>query len=144
MSASNGRPLVKTTTTTLIVGLLLGALPGAVAGIMWHNWQLRSLEGRFNIAVTRFDALKGAFEAEVNRERDEDDRLERGIADVRRDLALLQGQIPLRLPTVAEVVQQDRHLNAQDGRLDDVFRKLAAMCGQLAGISAASAKKAGC
>jgi hypothetical protein len=144
MSATNGIVRPKLSAMSLVVGILLGGLPGGVGGLMWHNWQLRSLENRFNVAVTRFDALKLAFEREVERERDEDDRLERGIADAKQALARLEGSLPLKLPAISEFIEQDKHLNVQDGRLDGMDRRLAAMCGQLAGISAANAKKAGC
>jgi hypothetical protein len=152
MSATNGRqPLVKMTTLTFIAGLLLGAAVFGIAGVMWHNWQLKSLsddmtalEKRFVAYNSRVDELRRAFDAEVSRERDEDDRLERGIADGKQALARLEGSLPLKLPAVHEFIEQDKHLSVQDGRLDDMQRKLSAMCGQLAAISAASAKKAGC
>lgn len=139
----------------LLIGIILGSLPGMTAGVLWQNFRIASLENRFVAATQRFDVLVRDFNAEVVRERDEDQNLERGIADNRRDLTDIRARLPLQLPTVAELIEQAQHLKAMDGRMDEQGRAIAALskaaadravvfCSALAKLSAASAKGSGC
>ena len=147
----NGKGGVVVPWWAALLAIIVCSVPGFVGGVFWQNVRIWTLEDRFIASAGRFDAHVRAFDAEVIRERDEDQKLERDIADVRRDLALLQGQIPLKLPTVSQLIQQDAHVNAQDGRMDEIDRRLraqadrsVALCAALAKLSAASAKGAGC
>ena len=135
----------------LVIGIVIGSLPGMAAGVIWQNLRLQSLENRFVAGAARFDQLQRDFNTEVARERDQDAGLERQIADARRDIANIQGSLPLKLPTITQLIEADAHAHAQDGRMDEIDRRLraqadrsVALCAALAKLSAASAKGAGC
>lgn len=134
-----------------IIAIVVCSVPGFVGGLAWQNTKLESLENRFVAAAGRFDQLVRDFNAETARERDQDQNLERSIADNRRDIANIQGSLPLKLPTITQLIEADAHAHAQDGRMDEIDRRLraqadrsVALCAALAKLSAASAKGAGC
>lgn len=147
----NGRRWIQGSAAWMLVAALVGSMPGVAFGIWYQHATIVSLQERFIAATKRYDQHILDFNGEVARERDEDTSLERQIADVRRDVANIQGSLPLKLPTITQLIQQDAHISAQDGRMDEIDRRLralgerqVALCVALGKLSAASAKGAGC
>jgi len=153
MSSTNGNG--RRWTPWLLIAVLVGSMPGVAFGIWWQHYTIAQLQDRFIASTQRYDRHILDFNGEVARERDEDTSLERQIADTRRDIAALQASVPARLPAIAEIIGQAKLLDAQNGRMDEIDRRLRAIaqaqneqhiatCQAIAKLSAASARGAGC